>query len=98
MGAHVDVPEVNIRRQLEANKNPKQQLMQMFYFTGVTDQTDFVMPSGWKPIMVFDAGLLQKEGVSDEYTLVLDVSTCTVAFAVAPANGSDIAVQAGVWL
>jgi hypothetical protein len=50
------------------------------------------MENGWKPLHVFDAGLLQKEGSGDEYTVVYDGFTYTVSFNVAPTNGNDIGV------
>ena len=66
-----------------------------FWFTGDASTTDFALPAGWKPKAVFNAGSLQKDGASDEYTLSGPVNgVYTVSFAVAPANGNDIGVEA----
>jgi hypothetical protein len=62
----------------------------MHFDTGVTSKTDFVMPSGFKPIQVFDAGSLQRPGASYDYELSLDVTTYTVSWAVDPSNGNDL--------
>ena len=50
------------------------------------------MPNGWKPLHVFDAGALQKEGASDEYVVSFDGFIYTVTFNVAPGSGNDVGV------
>ena len=96
MSVTASLAEINVREELEANKPKKRQILETFWFTGVTAQTAFIIPSGWKPKVVYEAGSLQKEG--SQYTLSLDVDVYSVNFSVAPANGNDIAVLAEIWL
>lgn len=65
---------------------------EQFWFSGDASTTDFEVQTGWKPLHVFDAGSLQKEGSGDEYEVAFDGHNYTVGFNVAPANGNDICV------
>ena len=65
----------------------------LFWFTGDGVETDFILTEGYEPYQVFDAGSLQKEGSSDEYTVTGNYRIKTIVFAVAPAAG-DICVDA----
>lgn len=56
-------------------------------FDGNGATTAFDSRSGFKPYQVFDAGILQREGSSEDYTLGFDGFIWTVTFAVAPAVG-----------
>ena len=71
-----------------AAKNKQQQ----FWFSGDASTTDFEMQAGWKPLHVFNAGSLQKEGSGDEYEVTFDGHLYTVSFNVAPGSGNDIGV------
>jgi hypothetical protein len=53
--------------------------------TGDTSTVAFAVPKGWKPLQVFEAGLLQREGSGEDYTMATDGFVWTVTFAVAPA-------------
>lgn len=92
MTVSVNKPEVDIRGELNALRAKLKYEQQQFWFSGDGATTDFVMSRGWKPLHVFNAGLLQKEGSGDEYTVVYDGFLYTVSFNVAPTNGNDIGV------
>lgn len=63
-----------------------------FWFTGDTTETTFSPEIGWKPVNVFENGLLVKEGSGDEYTITVDaIGGHSVVFNSAPA-AVDIAV------
>ena len=65
---------------------------QQFWFTGTGALTAFVMPRGWRPLHVFNAGALQKEGSGNQYAVAFDGFLYTVTFASAPANNAAIGV------
>lgn len=65
---------------------------QQFWFTGNGSQTAFVMPRGWRPLHVFNAGALQKEGSGNHYTVSFDGFLYSVTFATAPANLAAIGI------
>ena len=92
MTVYIEKPAVNLREELASLRNQGGYQEQQFWFSGDGTETDFAMENGWKPLHVFDAGLLQKEGSGDEYTVVYDGFTYTVSFNVAPTNGNDIGV------
>jgi hypothetical protein len=88
----VSKPAVNLREELASLRNQGGYQEQQFWFAADGTLTDFAMENGWKPLHVFNAGLLQKEGSGDEYEVIYDGFTYTVSFNVAPANGNDIGV------
>jgi len=88
MAVKITQPARNLREELNDLRNQCSYQQQQFWFTGDGSTTDFTLPNGWKPLHVFNAGLLQKEGSGDDYT----VSSGTVSFNVAPTNGNDIGV------
>ena len=92
MTVYIEKPAVNLRSELADLRNQPRYVQQQFWFSGDGTETAFAMESGWKPLHVFDAGLLQKEGSGDEYTVVYDGFTYTVSFNTAPTNGNDIGV------
>jgi hypothetical protein len=59
-----------------------------------TDGTDVIhrMPKGWKPKDVFEDGLLQREGVANDYTVVYDGFDYFVKPAVAPSATTQTCV------
>ena len=88
MSVRISAPAKNLREELNELRNLSSYAEQQFWFTGDGSTTDFALTNGWKPLHVFNAGLLQKEGSGDDYT----VSSGTVSFNVAPTNGNDIGV------
>jgi hypothetical protein len=92
MTVKISKPALNLREKLSELENTVEYSQQQFWFSGDGSETDFALPTGWKPLHVFNAGLLQKEGSSDEYTVSSASGTYTVSFAVAPTNGNDIGV------
>jgi len=64
-----------------------------FWFLGDAVVTSFILPIGFKPYSVYNAGARVKEGSADEYTVSYDGSVYSVVFAVAPANGNDICID-----
>ena len=92
MTVYVEKPAVNLREELASLRNQGGYQEQQFWFLGDAVLTDFELEAGWKPLHVFSAGLLQKEGSGDEYTVAYDGFTYTVSFNVAPASGADIGV------
>jgi len=54
-------------------------------FTGDTSETDFALPKGFKPVVVFENGSLVREGSGEDYTVSFDGFVRTVVFASAPA-------------
>lgn len=68
--------------------------LQQFRFTGDASTTEFVMDSGWKPVMVFGtAGDIKLEGSADDYTVSGGGLFYTITFAVAP-SAADFTVVA----
>jgi len=92
MTVNISKPAINLRSELADLRNQPRYYQQQFWFTGDGSETDFALELGWEPLHVFDAGLLQKEGASDDYTVVYDGFTYTVSFNVAPTNLNDIGV------
>jgi hypothetical protein len=92
MAVIITKPEINLREELADLRNQPRYYQQQFWFTGDGSETNFALELGWEPLHVFDAGLLQKEGASDDYTVVYDGFTYTVSFNVAPTNLNDIGV------
>lgn len=94
MTVYIEKPAVNLREELAALKAKVTAgvAQQQFWFSGDGIETDFAMAKGWKPLHVFDAGSLQKEGTSDDYEVVYDGFVYTVSFNVAPTNGNDIGI------
>jgi len=97
MAVSVSKPALNIREEIAALRNPPKYTQQQFWFTGDASETDFSLPKGWKPLHVFDTGLLVKEGSGDEYTVATDGFVYTVTFAAAPGSGDDVCIV-GVWV
>lgn len=97
MSISITKPSINIRAELSTLKGQIHRLLnrgrqEQFWFVADGTETDFALPTGWKPLHVFDTGLLQKEGSADEYEVNYDGFAYTVAFAVAPTNGNDICI------
>ena len=92
MTVYIEKPAVNLREELASLRNQGGYQEQQFWFAGDGSTTDFAMENGWKPLHVFNAGLLQKEGSGDEYEVIYDGFTYTVSFSVAPINLNDIGV------
>ena len=92
MTVYIEKPAVNLREELASLRNQGGYSEQQFWFAGDGTTTDFAMENGWKPLHVFDAGLLQKEGSGDEYEVVYDGFIYTISFIVAPTNLNDIGV------
>jgi hypothetical protein len=92
MTVRVHKESINLREKLSELENTVEYSQQQFWFDGDGSETDFALPTGWKPLHVFDAGLLQKEGSSHDYTVSSASDIYTVSFAVAPTNGNDIGV------
>jgi hypothetical protein len=88
----VSKPAVNLREELAKLKSRTSYVEQQFWYTGDAATTDFALQNGWKPLHVFNAGAIQKEGASDDYEVVYDGFTYTVSFAVAPANAADVCI------
>lgn len=94
MTVYIEKPAQNLREELAALRAKVSTGLeqQQFWFSADGTATDFVMARGWKPLHVFNAGALQKEGSGDEYTVTYDGFLYTVSFNVAPASGNDIGV------
>ncbi len=88
----IEKPELSLREELASLRNQGTYQQQQFWFSGDGTETDFALPNGWKPLHVFDAGALQKEGSGDEYEVVYDGFIYTVSFNTAPTSGNDIGV------
>lgn len=96
MTVYIEKPATNLREELAAlrAKITTGLDQQQFWFTGDGAETAFAMARGWKPLHVFNAGALQKEGSGDDYSVSYDGFTYTVNFAVAPANLNAIGIIA----
>lgn len=92
MTVNVSKPAINLREKLAELDHKVQYVQEQFYFSGDGSETDFAMPRGWKPFMVFDDGSLVREGSSDDYTVSYDGFIYTVVFGTAPTNGNDVTV------
>lgn len=99
MAITITKPSISLRSELATLKGQIHRLlnrgrMQEFWFVGDGSETDFAVPSGWKPLHVYDAGALQKEGAADEYTVTYDGFAYTVTFGAAPSNLNDVCIVA----
>lgn len=94
MTISVSHPAINLREKLSELAARPQYSQYQFWFVGDGTTTGFAMARGWKPLHVFNAGALQKEGSGDEYTVSYDGFIYTVSFNVAPTNLNDIGVIA----
>lgn len=92
MTVYISADAKNLREELASLRNQGGYTQQQFWFAGDGSETDFAMPEGWKPLHVFNAGALQKEGSGDEYEVVYDGFIYTVSFNTAPTSGNDIGV------
>jgi hypothetical protein len=92
MTVSIQKPESNIREELSSLRKELTYIQQQFWFVGDATETNFTLNHGWKPLHVFNAGLLQKEGSGDEYQVIFDGFKYTVSFNVAPASGNDIGI------
>jgi hypothetical protein len=94
MTVYIEKPAQNLREELAAlrAKVTAGLEQQQFWFAADGTATDFTMSRGWKPLHVFNAGALQKEGSGDEYTVTYDGFLYTVSFNVAPTSGNDVGV------
>lgn len=98
MSVSIEQPELKLREELAKNQNRKQQELYTVQYVGITSITTFPMPTGTKPLQVFNAGILQREGASEDYILTLDVDVYSVVFAVFPANGNNIDMLVEKWV
>jgi hypothetical protein len=94
MTVNVTKPAINLREKLSELQNTVEYSQQQFWFEGDASETDFELLAGWKPLHVFDAGALQKEGSGDDYEVTFNGFTYTVSFNTAPGSGNDIGVIA----
>ena len=88
----VSKPQINVREKLSELDHKVQYVQQQFYFSGDASETDFALPQGWEPFMVFDGGSLVREGSSNDYTVEYDGFIYTVVFGTAPASANDVTV------
>jgi len=88
----ISKPAVNLREELAKAQARANYVEQQYWFTGDAATTDFALQYGWKPLHVFNAGAIQKEGSGDDYEVVYDGFTYTVSFAVAPANAAKVCI------
>lgn len=94
MTSNVTQDAIQLRGAIPLNTRPKRgaALLPPIVQDGTGSQTVFTLPQGQKPYAVFNGGSLQVEGASDDYVAAFDGFIWTVTFAVAPANGSSVAI------
>lgn len=92
MGIRASKPAINLREELVSLKNTIQYAQKQFWFVGDGSSVNFELTAGWRPLHVFNAGLLQKEGSGDEYTVSSVQGVYTITFNVAPTGLNDIGV------
>ena len=85
MVATLNKPALSIADAIAQGKAVNRYEQKQLWFTGDTSETTFTLTEGFRPFAVFSAGLLQKEGVSDQYTVTSDAGIKSVEFASAPA-------------
>jgi len=90
MTVRINKPALNLREELTKAQSVVPYSQQQFWFEGDGTETVFAIPLGFKVLHVFEAGLLQKEGDTDDYT----VSGESITFSVAPTNLVQIGVIA----
>ena len=90
MTVKISKPALNLREELTKAQSVVPYSQQQFWMDGDGVKTVFTIPLGFKVLHVFEAGLLQKEGSTDDYT----VSGDSITFSVAPANLVQIGVIA----
>lgn len=93
MAISVSQPALNVREELTKAQANIPYIQLPFWFVGDGTETDFLMPKGWKPLFVYDAGALKKEGSGDDYTITFDGFEYTVSFVVAPTNLNDVGIM-----
>ncbi len=93
MTVYIDRPSENLREQIAALRaQVDASRQQPFWFAGTGVLSAFTLPRGWKPLYVFSAGALKRDGVGNDYTVGFDGFLHTVTFAAAPSNGAAIAI------
>lgn len=86
MPVTITKPAMSLREELAALRaRLAENSPETFWFSGTGAQTAYPMPRGWKPRNVFVAGLLQRPGAGEDYTVSYDGFIHTVTFFVAPA-------------
>jgi hypothetical protein len=88
MTVRINKPALNLREELTKAQGVVRYEQRQFWFEADGVETVFTIPVGFEPLHVYDAGLLQKEGDTDDYT----VSGNVVTFSVAPTNLNRVAV------
>ena len=88
MTVRINKPALNLREELTKAQGVVRYEQRQFWFEADGTETSFAIPLGFEPLHVYDAGALQKEGESDDYTVTGNV----VTFAVAPTNLNRVAV------
>jgi len=85
---------LNFRELLNKLSHQPDTKLHDFWFLGNAVLTSFSLPLNFKPYAVYNAGVRQKEGSADEYTINFDGFIYSVVFSVAPANLADVVVDA----
>lgn len=94
MAANVSIPSIDLREVAARVKGLfPSKARQDFWFVGDASEVTFVLPKGWKPYAVYNAGLRVKDGALDEYTVTSENDVYSVIFAVAPGSGNSIAID-----
>ena len=78
------IPAANLREEITRQETAGE-VLEIHWGVGDTSETDFVMPAGYKPKFVYEAGLIVKEGSGEDYTVTFDGFLYTVVFGAAPA-------------
>jgi len=94
MTVNVSKPALNLRAKLAELKDQPRYVQELFWFEGDGSETDFALGVGWKPKFVYDAGSLQREGSSEDYTVSFDGFIYTVVFGTAPTNLNNVGIIA----
>lgn len=73
-----------------------QPVMVPFDFDGDSTETDFTLPVGWKPVLVFSDGDQMRQGASWDYTQTFNGYKWTVSYDTAPTNTATVLAVRGV--
>lgn len=94
MSVRTSKPAINLREMLARITGLERRIAQAapspVAHTGDGSTTTFTCTRGYKPVVVWKDGVMQREGSGDAYTVAFDGFVHKVVFAVAPANATRI--------
>lgn len=95
-GARIYMPALTLREELKRKDEARAALGRVpwvIWFDAIAAQTVFPLPKGTRPLAVYSANILRREGTGRWYTVTDDGYQKAVKAAIAPGAGTEIAVM-----